>query len=187
MHPDCTYLTVAGIHWNNRGRGWEKTEAAMAHVFHCIAVATNAGAKWYMENPISIISTKYRKPDQILQPYQFGDDASKSTCLWLGGLRRLNPLTAADWISPRWVCGQCKRVSPNEDAQCWLDQSGRPLCQHCESTPRLKARWSNQTDSGQNKLGPSPERATERARTYPGIAKAMARQWGRIAVMEEHC
>lgn len=96
-----------------------------------------------MENPISIISTRIRKPDQIIQPYQFGHDASKSTCLWLNGLLPLRP---TKWVEPRIVDG--------------------------------KKRWANQTDSGQNRLGPSEQRAALRAVTYQGIADAMAEQWG---------
>jgi hypothetical protein len=82
MHPDCTYLTVAGIHWNNRGRGWEKTDAALAFVRELIELAGDK--PWYLENPVSIISTKIRKPTQTIQPYDFGEDASK----WSGGRTR---------------------------------------------------------------------------------------------------
>jgi hypothetical protein len=89
MHPDCTYLTVAGIHWNNRGRGWEKTDAALAFVRELIELAGDK--PWYLENPVSIISTKIRKPTQTIQPYDFGEDASKRTCLWLHRLPALRP------------------------------------------------------------------------------------------------
>jgi len=86
-----------------------------------------------------------RKPDQIIQPHWFGDDASKATCLWLHGVPKLIP---TDMVPPRIVKG--------------------------------KKRWANQTDSGQNKLGPSDDRWKERSRTYQGIADAMAAQWGTI-------
>jgi len=96
-----------------------------------------------LENPIGRISSAYRKPDQIIQPYMFGDDASKSTCLWLKNLPLLTP---TNYVEPRIING--------------------------------KNRWANQTDSGQNRLGPSETRAKERSKTYQGIAEAMAEQWG---------
>jgi hypothetical protein len=96
-----------------------------------------------IENPVGVLSRELGRPAQIVQPYLFGDDASKATCLWLKGLPVLSP---TDTVAPRFI-------------------NGRP-------------RWANQTDSGQNRLSPSPDRATVRGITYPGIAKAMAEQWG---------
>ena len=148
MHPECTYMTVAGIHWNNRGRGWERTEAAIEQVRRLME---RKGA-WYLENPVSIISTRIRKPNQIIQPYEFGDDASKKTCLWLNGL---SPLT----IDPT-----ARRAGRMVE---WPRGSGK-----------LVERWSNQTDSGQNKLPPSAHRWKERSKTYPSVASAFAHQWG---------
>jgi len=147
LHCDCTYLTVAGVHWNNRGRGWDGTRAALDFVRECMAIAGDA--PWYLENPVSIISTHICKPTQTIQPYQFGEDASKRTCLWLN---RLAPLTGTRRVSGRIVE--------------WPRGSGK-----------MVERWSNQTDSGQNRLGPSRERWKARSRTYPGIAAAMAAQW----------
>ena len=97
-----------------------------------------------VETPVSCISSRIRKPDQIIQPYHFGDDASKKTCLWL---KNLPILKHTQYVGPRIVGGG-------------------------------KQRWANQTDSGQNKLGPSPDRAKLRSKTYQGIADAMASQWG---------
>jgi hypothetical protein len=97
---------------------------------------------------VGIMSTRWRRPDQIIQPSWFGDNASKSTCLWL---RELPPLLPTTYFPPRMV-------------------NGRP-------------RWGNQTDSGQNRLGPTkdPEdRRAARAVTYPGPAAAMAEQWGTL-------
>jgi hypothetical protein len=106
-------------------------------------VFTHLCCKWAIENPIGTMSRRYREPDQIIQPYQFGEDASKATCLWLHGLPVLLPT--------RRIPGRIV------DGREW---------------------WSNQTDSGQNKLPPSKHRAADRSRTYPGIADAMAEQWG---------
>jgi hypothetical protein len=96
-----------------------------------------------IENPVCIMSSLWRKPDQVIQPWQFGHDASKATCLWLKGLPLLKP---TQQVEPRMIDG------------------GK--------------RWGNQTDSGQNRLGPSPDRWKIRSETYPGIAAAMADQWG---------
>lgn len=140
-HPPCTYLSVSGMHWTTRGlRDPQLTEDALDFVRELLNAPI---AKIALENPVSVISSRIRKPDQIIQPYQFGHDASKKTCLWLKNLPLLKP---TDIIEGRIVNG--------------------------------KMRWSNQTDSGQNKLGPSEKRAAIRSVTYEGIAKAMANQWG---------
>lgn len=146
LHPPCTYLGVSGIHWNDRGRGWEKTHEALQFVKDLMAAAEDQ--PFYLENPVSIISSKIRKPDQIIQPYQFGDDASKKTCLWLQGLPPLR-----------------------------LDPAARCPGRVVECNGKTVERWANQTDSGQNRLGPSEDRWKVRSKTYPGIAAAMAAQW----------
>ena len=88
-HPPCTHLAVSGMHWTTRGlRDPKLTEDALAFVH----LLLNAPIKKIaLENPISIISTRIRKPDQIIQPWWFGHDASKKTCLWLKGLPALTP------------------------------------------------------------------------------------------------
>lgn len=145
-HPPCTYLCSSGIHWNKRVPGREeKTHEAVLFFMNLMGIGFIAHniPRIAIENPIGIMSSKYRKPDQIIQPWQFGHDASKSTCLWLKGLP---PLLPTKIVNGRNVNG--------------------------------KIRYSNQTDSGQNKLGPSDDRWKERAKTYQGIADAMAEQWG---------
>ena len=140
-HPPCTYLTVSGLHWNKKDpERAKKTEEAIDFVQKLLDAPIERIA---LENPVGIISTRIRKPDQIIQPYEFGHDASKRTCLWLKNLPKLQPTKR---IEPRLV-------------------NSRP-------------RWSNQTDSGQNRLGPSPDRWKLRSVTYEGIALAMAEQWG---------
>ena len=80
-HPPCTYLAVSGLHWNKRIQGRaEKTEQALDFVRLLLDAPVDRIA---LENPVSCISTRIRKPDQIIQPWWFGDDASKKTCLWL--------------------------------------------------------------------------------------------------------
>ena len=88
-HPPCTYLSVSGMHWTTRGlRDPELTEDALAFVQLLLDAPI---AKIALENPVSIISTRIRKPDQIIQPWWFGHDASKKTCLWLKNLPPLVP------------------------------------------------------------------------------------------------
>jgi len=140
-HPPCTYLSSSGLHWNKRRP--ERAAQTEEAIQFFMALANAPIPQIAIENPVGCISTRWRKPDQIIQPHQFGHDASKATCLWLKGLDTLWPTTI---VIPRMV-------------------NGRP-------------RWGNQTDSGQNKLGPSADRWAIRSLTYPGIAEAMAEQWG---------
>lgn len=140
FHPPCTYLTSSGLHWNKRVPGREeKTQESLAFVRALLDAPIPMIA---LENPIGRIGTAIRPADQVIQPYEYGHDASKATCLWLKGLPKLRPTS---FTPPRIVAG--------------------------------KKRWGNQTDSGQNKLGPSEDRWKIRSYTYPGIAEAMAEQW----------
>ena len=108
---------------------------------------TKLDCAWCIENPIGIMSTQYRKPDQFVQPYNFGHDASKRTCFWLNKLPLLKNTT---YVEPREV----------------------------KYNGKIRNRWANQTDSGQNALPPSKDRWKLRSKTYEGIAAAMAEQWG---------
>jgi len=88
-HPPCTYLSVSGMHWTTRGlRDPQLTEDALAFVQRLMDAPIKRIA---VENPISVISSRIRKPDQIIQPWWFGHDASKKTCLWLKNLPLLTP------------------------------------------------------------------------------------------------
>lgn len=137
-HPPCTYLCSSGLHWNTRRpERAALTEEALEFIRVLLDAPIQAIA---LENPIGCISSRIRKPDQIIHPWQFGHDAAKATCLWL---KNLPPLVPTDELP-----------------------GGRA------------ARRANQTASGQNKLGPSADRWKLRSLTYPGIAAAMARQWG---------
>lgn len=143
VHPECTYLCSSGLHWNGRvpGRA-EKTEAALRFVQEMLDADI---PKIVLENPQGCISTRIRPASQYIQPYQFGDDASKKTGLWLKGVEPL-VLRPELFVAPRMVNG--------------------------------KPRWANQTDSGQNVLGPSEDRWKLRSLTYQGIADAFAENWG---------
>ncbi len=88
-HPPCTYLCSSGLHWNKRISGREElTKESLSFVFKLLNAPIGRIA---LENPIGCISSKYRKPDQIIQPWQFGHSESKATCLWLKNLPRLTP------------------------------------------------------------------------------------------------
>lgn len=153
FHPPCDYLTVSAAWAFGDGPYHQKVKpetlvgaarrAAREDALDLVRWIMERPYRHALENPIGAISTSIRKPDQIIQPYEFGEDASKSTCLWLKGLK---PLIHTLYVQPRVVDG--------------------------------KPRWSNQTDSGQNRLTPSLDRWKHRSNTYEGIASAMANQWG---------
>lgn len=194
--PPCTYLSSSGMHWTTRGlRDPQLTEDALVFVR---AIMDADSLRIAVENPIGCISSRIRKPDQIIQPWMFGDDASKRTCLWLKGLSHLqptNPIPPRGWQNIKFAyecdvcvdcgdawcndCGDhyadCSCIGPTQD-----DVIYKQICQIEFATlldPAPKMRWGNQTDSGQNKLPPSKDRAKIRSKTYQGIAEAMANQW----------
>lgn len=89
FHPVCRYLSVSGMHWTTRGlRDPQLTEDALEFVRMLMDAPI---PRICIENPVSIISTRIRTPDQIVQPWMFGHDASKKTCLWLKNLPKLTP------------------------------------------------------------------------------------------------
>ena len=126
FHPPCTHLAVSGARWFKDKRA-EQAEA-LEFVRTLLAAPIPMIA---LENPVSIISSHIRKPDQVIQPWMFGHGYVKATCLWLKGLPPLVPTDVVD--------GREARV---------------------------------------HRMSPGPNRWKERSRTYPGIAKAMAEQWG---------
>jgi hypothetical protein len=134
-HPPCTHLAVSGARWFKSKQ--KEQEVALRFVRTLLAAPI---PKICLENPVSIISTRIRKPGQIIQPWQFGHPESKRTCLWLKGLPLLRPTNVLSL----------------------------PSCGH----------WENQLPGGQNRLGQSKDRWKLRAKTYQGIADAMAEQWG---------
>jgi len=88
-HPPCTYLAVSGIHWTVRGlRDPKLTEDALDFVRTLMGAPIK---KIAIENPVSVISTRIRKPDQTIQPWQFGHGECKRTCFWLKNLPKLQP------------------------------------------------------------------------------------------------
>jgi len=153
-HPPCTYLSNSSVWALGDGPYHQKVKPSTL-VGEARRQAQREAIAFFrllwqapipriaIENPTGVASTLICKPTQIVHPHQFGNDASKGTCLWLKGLPAL---CHTQHIAPRIVNGM--------------------------------ARWSNQTDSGQNRLPPSIDRWRIRSQTYSGIADAMAQQWG---------
>jgi len=111
-HPPCTYLCSSGLHWNTkRPERAQMTEEALEFVSMLLNAPIHRIA---LENPIGCISTRIRKPDQTIQPYQFGHDASKSTCLWLKNLPLLVP---TQHIAPRIVAGKKRWANQTDSGQ----------------------------------------------------------------------
>lgn len=168
FHPTCTALAVSGNRYYGEGMPKAAERAAALEMIRwCMAAPVE---RWAIENPVGVISSKIRRPDQIIHPWQFGHDESKTTCLWL---KNLWPLVPTCIVEPRYAC-QCG--GPRFEYA--LGKHGCPKCEGTSGPARPV--YSNQTASGQNRLAPSPTRAQDRARTYEGIAAAMADQWGGI-------
>jgi hypothetical protein len=111
-HPPCTYLSSSGLHWNKRRpERAEQTEKAIDFVMFLANAPVRMIA---IENPIGCLSTRWRKPDQIIQPHQFGHDASKATCLWLIGLEKLMLTKNVD---PRFVGGKPRWGNQTDSGQ----------------------------------------------------------------------
>ena len=123
FHPPCTYLCSSGMHWTTRGlRDPKLTEDAVEFVRRLLDAPIE---KIALENPIGCISTRIRKPDQIIQPWQFGHPESKATCLWLKNLKKLIPTNVLKKPeSGRWQnqtpSGQNK-LGPSENR--WAERS----------------------------------------------------------------
>jgi len=90
-HPPCTHLAVSGARWFNEKRDEQATALEFVRALMAAPVA-----RWAIENPVSIISSRIRKPDQIVQPWQFGHGETKATCLWLHNLPKLTPTNIVD-------------------------------------------------------------------------------------------
>lgn len=142
--PPCTHLCVSG----SRHFAAKRADGRQQRAIDFFMLFVNNPCKYIaIENPIGIMSRVWKKPTQIIQPWMFGEDAAKATCLWLKHLPKLEPTL---------------EVLPTHEGGV----------------------YANQTRSGQNKLGPSEDRAYLRAETYPGIADAMAEQWGDYLINE---
>ena len=111
-HPPCTYLCSSGLHWNKRRpERAQMTEDALKFVQFLLDAPIPRIA---LENPIGCIGTRIRKADQTIQPWQFGHDASKSTCLWLKNLPLLTP---TEVVEPRIANGKKRWANQTDSGQ----------------------------------------------------------------------
>lgn len=165
-HPPCTYLTASGMHWTTRGmRDPKLTDDALDFVRLLMDSPIRHIA---IENPVGRIGTAIRKANQYIHPYQFGDDISKRTGLWL---KNLPPLRPTEFIpaARHACCGE------------WQDSTN---CHHCGKP--TKPRWGNQAPCGADSTPPSKLRWQKRSKTHQGIAEAMAQQWTQH-ILETSC
>lgn len=145
-HPPCTYLTITGNKWfrdeykNRFPTRFQDRENAIEFF---MKFANADCEKIVIENPVCVMSSRWRKPDQYIEPYFFGDPEKKKTGLWLKNLKKLVP---TEIVKPEIV-----------------------ICKSGKREPR----WHMETMNL-----PKEERSKARSKTFAGIAKAMAEQWG---------
>jgi hypothetical protein len=142
-HPPCTFLCSSGLHWNKR-RPERAQQTAEALDF--VRVLLDAPIERIaLENPIGCISTQVRKPTQTIQPWQFGHDASKATCLWL---KNLAPLVPTQTIEPRMVAGRKRWANQTDSGQNRLPPSADRWKIRSETyqgiADAMAAQWGNQ-------------------------------------------
>lgn len=165
-HPEYTYLTAANSYMKNGCSKYTKEEAVILrkNAVEFFMKLANSNIKHIaIENPIGIMSKVYRKPDQIIQPYQFGDTFSKATCLWLKNLPLLKQTSFAEFTHYRCKCGNVFEKKYGKYGCC--DYPAKP-------------RWKNQSPTGQNNVPPGEDQRRIRAKTFDGIAEGIATQWG---------
>lgn len=148
-HPPCTYLAVSGARWlyntdgsKNKER-WDNMEKGLNFVKALMEAPIE---KIVIENPISVISSRIKKPTQIIRPYEFGENSTKSTCLWLKNVPKLIPTNI---------------IKPTK---------------HTTKSGKQYDSWWFESSL----ISDLKERAKFRSKTFPGIAKAMAEQWGKL-------
>ncbi len=153
-HPPCTYLSCVGNRYFNEERYGEKArerKRLREEGFKFFMEFENANCKKVcIENPMGYVNTHWRKPDQVIHPYYFGDPYLKRTCLWLKGLPKLT-----------WTCNSLYGERTKKPEPVYIRDNGTPV-HWCESLITL----------------PGEERQKVRSKTFPRIAQAMANQWG---------
>ena len=144
-HPPCTHLSCSGAAWFERKR---KNGQQQSGIDLFMAIANAPIPKICIENPVGIMSAEWRKPDQIIQPYHFGDEFQKTTCLWLKGLQTLIHIEEDDLFNTKTHVGKGEMVT-------------------FSSGKTMPAWYANARGDGKT-----------RSVTFQGIADAMAEQWG---------
>lgn len=163
-HPPCTHLAVSGARW------FKGKQAEQAEALEFVRALLDAPIpRIALENPVSIISSRIRPPDQVIQPWMFGHGETKATCLWL---KNLQPLKPTNIVVPEWAL--------NADGSVQISAKGKkdsPTHYYTSSakkkmTPAQRAQWERI-----HLMPPGPDLWRERSRTFQGIADAMAEQW----------
>lgn len=149
--PPCTHLAVSGAAWFEQKRKDGRQQAAIDFF---IRLANSPIDRIAIENPVGIMSKVYKKPTQIIQPYYFGDEVQKTTCLWLKNLPLLFHAAGPDLFNDT--------VTHVSKGNFKTSPSGRTYPEWC---------WNTGAGCGK-----------ERSKTFPGIAKAMSIQWGGIEI-----
>ena len=158
-HPPCTYLTVTGACWmyNKDGSINQDRLKKQNEGLDFVSKLLDAPIKHIaLENPVSVISSKIRKPNQIIQPWQFGHEAQKTTCLWLKNLP---------------VLIHTKIVGKGEFDE-WIDKNGKK---------KRQAKWYTELRSL-----PPAVRSRMRSKTFQGISDAMAQQWSNYIFSQQN-
>lgn len=168
-HPPCTHLAVSGAKHFAAKQASGVQQEALEFVRKLLDAPVPRIA---LENPVSIISSRVRRPDQVIQPWMFGHEETKTTCLWLKNLPLLVP-TKVVGKSYSCACGAH-----------WPEALG-PACRHCDGRSKVVLGYGQKSITKSGKvlpkwynLPPSESRWKERSRTFQGIASAMATQWG---------
>lgn len=147
-HPPCTDLSSSGQWAYSRGKD---ISLKLKSIEFFMQFANADCDRIAIENPIGVMSTEWRKPDQIIQPWMFGDLASKSTCLWLKGIPKLQGHV---------------QIKPELEYFTWIDKK--------TGKPKRMEMWMYKNRC----ISDPKEKAKVASKTFPGIAKAMADQWG---------
>lgn len=150
-HPPCTHLAVSGAAWFEKKKADGRQQQGIDLFMRFAAAPVE---KYCIENPVGIMSSLWRKPDQVIQPYYFGDEFQKTTCLWLKNLPPLIHIKSDDLFDKQTHVGRGEFITFD---------SGKRM-----------AKWYAM-------LRADDKRAHIRSKTFPGIAKQMAEQWGSLA------
>ena len=152
-HPVCRYLTLRAQYWN---RIYNREKEFMESIEFFMLFVNSKIKKKAIENPVGVMSTLYRRPDQIVQPYYFGDPESKKTCLWLFGLPPLIYEKTNTLFATKTEVEPNIRIAPNGHRITFSD---------CIS---------------------GKDRDKRRSKTFPGIANAMAEQWTEYLINKQY-
>lgn len=160
-HPTCRFLTITANRWHTKEHlevdPWRTGERIRAIEFFML-LALAPIERIAIENPVGVMSSVYRKPDQIIQPWMFGDSAAKQTCLWLKNLPLLVHSKQDDLFAVSTHVDEGDHIT-------WIDKHGKQ---------KRQATWYANAKKA--------DRENIRSKTFQGIANAMAEQWGNLKI-----